>query len=187
MGHAVNYKSFPAEKSVQEIADWVSETVCNSGDGYGTDSIRELPGICQNYEEAKRRIADADVNSFYGGFAVKYRDVFSTEDSATAEDLQRRAREMRKKHAAYGAAHSILQRKADFIGCPKCGSKLRRERLHAECCPLCGTDLRSPGVIARLLDLAEKARKLDEKYAAEKQKSVANAKVRWLVKYEYHI
>ena len=78
----------------------------------------------------------------------------------------------------------MKNRKSEYIGCPKCGSKLFREYLKAEFCPLCRTDLRSQTTLEALANFDKRREKVQDQLEAEKEKQ--NGEVRWLIKYEYH-
>lgn len=86
----------------------------------------------------------------------------------------------------YMHQHSVSALKASYIGCPKCGSKLAKEYLSGEYCPLCRTDLRSKTKQETLAKYQEKSKAIIKAIQAEEEKQRRNRKVRWLIKYEYH-
>lgn len=64
-------------------------------------------------------------------------------------ELEEKKKKLINKLADYEQAHSIKGLKAQYIACPTCGSKLKRELLCDEKCPvpLCRKDLRSESVL----------------------------------------
>ena len=49
----------------------------------------------------------------------------------------------KRKYEEYEREHSVLAFKAAYVSCTKCGSKLNREYLKSDTCPICRTDMRS--------------------------------------------
>ena len=102
------------------------------------------------------------------------------------EAIRIRISEARRKLEVFLQTHSIQTQKAAYIGCQKCGSKLKKELLRGERCPLCGTDLRSTTTLQRIEGYQAKIRALEEEYQQEECKNKKNATIRWLVQYSYH-
>ena len=102
------------------------------------------------------------------------------------EKISDRISETAKKARAYAEEHSVKKLKAAFIGCPQCGSKLRREHLRSDFCPLCHTDLCSNTTLERLKRFRTVEEELREKLKQEQIKQKKLASVKWLVKFEYH-
>lgn len=76
--------------------------------------------------------------------------------------------------------------KAAYIGCRSCGSKLNKDKLRGESCPLCYSDLRSATVLNRIDGFDKKKDELLSKIEIEQVKQKKKAEVKWLVGYEYH-
>lgn len=63
------------------------------------------------------------------------------------KDAKERLRVLENKYRSYDMDTDVrVTRTSEFIGCPKCGSKLKRIYLKSTYCPLCKADLRSKTV-----------------------------------------
>lgn len=100
---------------------------------------------------------------------------YDPRDSAKVQEMEAKIKELEKKV-------SVHNRASKFIGCEKCGSKLSREHLKGETCPLCKNDLRSATSIERLRAAHKKLHDFREKMA----KKDANRKKVWVVITDYH-
>lgn len=186
MAHNIEYNTYPITSSQESILADIIDIVLHSGDRYGTDSIKfDNVNVFESENAAYEHIRKID-KAFYGGYAVKYYDLNSIKDSAKVAELRTRISENLKKKEEYIKAHSVKLQKAAYIGCPTCGSKLNKERLWSNQCPLCRTDLRSKTVLDRIESFDKKNEDLNKKIEEEKLKSKKKATIKWLVKYEYH-
>lgn len=183
--HNICYREYPESTPKHEIVDKVLKIVSTSGDRYGTDRITFHDVVCDNYSAAQAYINTKD-NGFYDGHAVKYYDFSKVKDNKRVEDLEKKIAETRDKKRAFSDAHSVKSQKAAFIGCPKCGSKLSRERLRGNSCPLCSQDLRAPSTLERLKSYDNRISEYEKQIAQERLKNKKKARVMWLVKFEYH-
>ena len=183
--HNICYREYPESTPKQKIVDEVLKIVSRSGDGYGTDRITFRDVVCDNISAAQAYINDND-NAFYGGLAVKYYDFSNVKDNKKVDDLEKKIAETREKKSAFAVAHSVKSQKAAYIGCPKCGSKLSRERLRGNSCPLCSQELRAPSTLERLKSYDNRISEYEKQIAQERLKNKQKAKVMWLVKFEYH-
>ena len=195
MGHVVNHGVYDEnvnKKSVQaewdEIAmheDW--QEGCS---GLPND-IRWINHTCNDYDEAREYLEKND-NGWYDQLAVKFLDYPELKKSKTLEMLEERAKRLCSRYVdlAYNKIH-YANVKSQFISCRTCGSKLASSYIRTNKCPVCFNDLRP----ASTLDLINKAKnnyekaekdvELEMKKLQEKQKK--KAKVKWLVKIEYHV
>lgn len=186
MGHCIMCEPLAESYSKREIVDLVINHVAHSGDRYGTDNVRfPTDKIFENREAAEQYINSID-KGWYDGIAVKYLDFSDVKDSSKTKDLQEKINEVAAKKKEYVAAHSVKAQKAAYIGCPECGSKLNKERLRGESCPLCSTDLRAASTLERIASFDNRINEYRKKIKAEKEKDKKKAKVMWLVKWEYH-
>lgn len=104
--------------------------------------------------------------------------------------LQERLRAEHEKRVAYAAAHAVSTFKAEYIGCPACGSKLKRTLLKGNSCPLCHSEMRSKTTMDTLqrydANCAELSKRIKEEERNMQEKMRKQAKVMWLIKTEYH-
>ena len=185
--HNINYLDFAENTSEKSMTSEVLSAVSQSGDGYGTESIRfDQSTVCKSYDDAVDWINRHDRGGFYSGVAVRFYDYGEVKPTKKMEQIQERIRKTQKNLDDYITAHSIKNLKASFIGCPNCGSKLRRDLIKSECCPLCNTDLLSETTRDNIKGYQEKIRALFDQLENERFANKKNATIRWLVKYEYH-
>lgn len=193
MGHNISFRTYPEhvnKKAVQaEWDEYVSHVTWQEG-GHGLDkSIHWIDHVCNNYEEAEKYINDHD-SGWYDQLAVKYREYPEMAPTKALMALRKRLETEAAKETAYYEAHSIAAFKAEYVGCPNCGSKLKKDLMKKNSCPLCGTDLRSKTTLDTLKRYAENKKALTKQIAAEErkmeQKAVKQSTIRWLVKVEYH-
>lgn len=180
----VNKKAFEAD-----INDYVRQHTLGEG-GHGLDSpIRWLDHVCANYEDALEYIRSHD-KGWYDQLAVKYYDYPKLEPTKTMLTLQERLRAEQEKRVAYAAAHAVSTFKAEYIGCPECGSKLKRTLLKGNSCPLCHAEMRSKTTMDTLQRYDSNCQELTKKIKVEErklqEKMRKQAKIMWLVKTEYH-
>lgn len=186
MGHCIMHNTYPASWTLKQVTDDVVDYVRHSGDRYGTDSVRmPTDKVFDTSDEAEAYIEKVDRHD-YDGIAVKYLDFTGVEDSPKIKELRAKIAETVQKQKDYIEAHSVKKQKAAFIGCPSCGSKLNKEKLRGERCPLCNTDLRAASTLERIASFHTKVEEYDKKITQERLKQKKKAKTMWLVKFEYH-
>jgi hypothetical protein len=189
MSHNINHYTYDLncdKKKVQaELDHYAAMEDWQEGcSGLGSP-IRWLDVTLDDYDKAIEYIEKHD-RGWYDQLAVKYKSYPrpSKQSKAVSELVTRfeAARASKEKIVKDG---SIKNRTSEYIGCPKCGSKLKASLLHGEFCPLCRADLRSPTTLDRL----NKAQaRIDEaqKKLEEQRKKESKPVVKWLVKIEYH-
>ena len=184
--HNIIYDIYSGKTTEDKILKDVLYTVQHSGDRYGTDSI-SFKGhrVFECYEEARAYIESLD-NRWYEGYAVKFYDYSKVEDTAKIKVLRDKIIETKNNKREYIAEHSVKSFKAAYIGCAKCGSKLSREHLNNDKCPLCHNDLRSESTLQRINSFDKRIEEYNKKIHQEQQKQKKKAEIEWLVKYEYH-
>ena len=186
MGHAIQYHEYPATWSLQKVVDDVLDYVRHSGDRYGTDRLRTpTDTVFESRSDAEAFIDRVDRHD-YDGIAVKFLDYSEVKDSKKITELRSKIAETVKKKDEYIKEHSVKNQKAAFIGCSSCLSKLNKEKLRGEHCPLCNTDLRSPSTLERIASFHKRVEEYSAKIEQEQKKEKSKAKVKWLVKFEYH-
>lgn len=199
MSHNIEHRDYSIKTSKQAIFDEINSYVKHvtwAEGGSGIDRIRWLEAkVCTNYDEALEYLGSHD-KGWYDCLAVQYKEYPPTklEPSKKMLDLAQRINAERTKRTDYEKAHSVKAFKADFVGCGSCGSKLKRELLQTEKCPLCKADLRGKTTIETLAKYKVKIEELTTAQEAERKKQQAdyekkqekNAETRWLVKFEYH-
>lgn len=185
--HNILYRIFDENVSRSTIIGYVRDVVAHSGDRYGTDNVEfytpSQPLV--NRAAAEEWIRSHD-NGFYKGIAVRFYDHSKCKKTKKIETLEQRIADNQHKATEFIKAHSVKTFKAAYIGCPCCGSRLNREKLHGEKCPLCYEDLRAKSTLERIEGFKKKEKELRAQLEEEKQKDKKNVSVKWLVKFEYH-
>lgn len=193
MGHVINYYDYAGKvnkRAVEaELDDMVRHETYKEG-GNGLDGgIRWLDFICANRDSAREYI-DSHDKGWYDNLAVQYRHYPKPMTSKKYEDLMRRYDEARKQYNELSNALYCKEFKSQYLGCKKCGSKLNKDYMRSNNCPLCGEDMRSDTTkknIARLRDLCKDLEKrLKEERNHLEEKAIKSSVIRWLVKIEYH-
>lgn len=186
MSHATNYLTFPEKTSLSEMTSKIQDIVAHSGDRYGTERITiPTEKVFEDSEAAEKYISSLD-NSWYQGYAVRFQMYKRKQPSVKMLELQKKRNEEYKKQRAYLDDHSVTKQKAALIGCPKCGSKLSREYMKGNYCPLCRANLLSATVQKRLAAFDTKIEKIEQQMVAAEKENREKADIKWLVKYEYH-
>lgn len=191
MSHNVMHSTYPQNvdkrKVQREWDEYVAHEDWQEGASGLPGSIRWIDHICEGYDEALEYIESHD-KGWYDQLAVMYKDYPKAAPSKTLENLTTRLNCEIAKRDDYAKAHSVLSFKAEYIGCPDCGSKLKRTLLRSDICPLCRTDMRSKTTLDTLAryDANIKAlrKRIDEEQKKLDRKNAA--KIMWLVKIEYH-
>lgn len=186
MGHAIMHHTYPSTWTLKQVVDDVINYVQHNGDRYGTDRVRmPTEEVFDTYADAEAYISRVDRHD-YDGIAVKYLDFTGVEDTPKIKELRAKITETHQKREEYIRTHSVKTQKAAYIGCQSCGSKLNKEKLRGERCPLCSTDLRAASTLERIASFATRIEEYDKKITQERLKQKKKAKVKWLVKFEYH-
>lgn len=182
--HNIGYLT-PEEKCDRSaVVNEICEIAMSEGDGYsGPMHWHDEVAPLKNYGAAMDWIESHD-NGWYDDHAVRYYDYRGGRITAKIRELQDKSAALAIKIKDYEEAHSVRKFKAVFVGCPHCGSKLAREWLRSDFCPLCRADLRSKTTLDTLGGYREKQKDIADKIKAEQEKQ--KGEVRWLVKYEFH-
>jgi len=80
----------------------------------------------------------------------------------TKELVEKELKKAIKTQKAYIEKKSIKTLKESFITCKKCKSRLNREKIKGECCPLCGFDLRPTVSMEKIKENALRIKELKE-------------------------
>lgn len=143
----------------------------------------ESAGIMESDEEAQQYISDHDRGN-YDQLAVRFY-VYEQPDSSIMKSLEGRRSEALSAYLELQNRVWPAERKADYVGCRGCGSRLCRTFLKSNMCPVCKADLRSDTAL-RVVTAAkaryDKADKAVKDYTNTHGKKI----VKWLVKIEYH-
>lgn len=157
----------------------------NSDYGDGIAPIQWKERIFESYDDAYEYIMD---NWFgdYESVAYKYRDIDSLKKSKKAIELEERIIETRKQYDSLNSKIHYKDIQAKYVTCKECGSKINKDYLRSNRCPICNKEMRPETVLNKLESLTCMIEKLKSDLKVEKMKRIDKAPIKWLVKYEYH-
>lgn len=133
------------------------------------------------------------INDKYDSWSRKYNVAVAFKDTSKAKstikiiNLEQRIDKEREKLDSYKNAHSVNNYKAKLVGCPKCGSKINKDYVHRDRCPLCGQDLRSRTTIKTINRYNSKIKELEKQVKEEKSKQNKKLPTKYLVCYEEYV
>lgn len=184
--HNIGYISEPENVKRDWVIANIVEEACRDGDGYsGPLKWHDEIPVQENRDAAEAKIQQLD-KGWYDDHAVRYYDYSSAKPTTKMEEIRQRIAKINDQKMKFVEQTSVRKFKADYIGCRECGSKLRRDKLRNEHCPLCGKDLRANSTIEKIEDYDKKINDCWASFEAEKKKQKNARKVMWLIKYEYH-
>ena len=188
MSHNVRYRDYPENVNKRKVqTDWdtfVAHEDWQEGASGLPSGIRWIDSvICNSYDAAQKYIESID-SGWYDQLAVRYH---VTPKSKKLDELRNIVQTTMKKYRDAESALYADGVKSAFIGCKKCGSKLNREYVKRNTCPLCGQDFRSDTTKARILAAKKKYESaVTNLQNCEASLAKKNSELRWLVKVEYH-
>ena len=191
MAHNIKYFTYKEDvnrKRVQaELDNYVAHEDWQEGCVGLASSIRwiENCGVLNSYDEAMEYIKRND-KGWYDSLAVRYRQV-DRNKTASLKKAEEKADAAKKKWLALDNKVHYADAKSDFIGCRNCGSKISRQYLDSNCCPVCDEDMRPQSTLDTLKRYQENVHKANVLLLEEQKKNLAKkSKTMWLVKIEYH-
>lgn len=194
MGHTICVEDFPITCNKNKVqADYNSrareerESLSVLGKAI---KWHDLPTPCESREAAEDWIRAHD-DGWYDQLAVTYYDIHEL-TSAKRQKLHEQFIDINNK---INAMERVLYPKtlsAAFIGCKSCESRLNKDFLLTNKCPVCGQDLRPKTMLNKIKQqkdkLKENLNEENKEINRLRAKAMKNKKtcVRWLVKVEWH-
>ena len=119
----------------------------------------------------------------------KHVDLDALAPTVTMDQIADRIRRMGEQRDKFEAEHSIHVLAAKLITCTKCDSRIAKDWVEGELCPVCGNDLRSAYIPEQIATYEAKMAELREEHAQARDRQVKramakgelNARVTWLV------
>lgn len=108
-------------------------------------------------------------------------------ETQSMKDLDERIQREIDKACNYSNKHHVKNRKSQYVGCQKCGSKLNKDYVPDDnCCPLCHTPLYSKTDLETLKRYDDNIQRWSKELEDKKQKSIKYDDVVWHVNTRYH-
>ena len=189
MGHMIDYIPVDTREDILPAAHDFAHINVNrqenwDGSYHGNMMILDDVEPLNNYDAAVEYLSKRSKSArrSYSGYAVRY---YSSNGDGIQKDT---VLPLVRKLAALEGATAPRNRKAKYVSCPQCGSRLSTEHLgsHQTACPLCLTSLLSETDRKRISALKERIRRAMEKKRLAALKRKRKGKVKWLVKVEVH-
>jgi len=189
MGHAIEYIIVDKRKDImptaEDFAYWnVDEQENPSRSYHGNLKIHDTI-LCESYEDAVEKINALD-RGWYDDHAVQFKDKSQLKPTKQMETLIAKILKCKADRETYLSNHSVRMHKSEMIGCKNCGSKIARNYLRTETCPVCGKDLRAEYIIERLKKYNNDIEQMNNKFKELQKKQTGKCPIKWLVKVEVH-
>lgn len=185
-----------SKETLQEMYAEIAEGVMRNTDLYefpnmGQDimPIKDVSNgqVFASQNEAKLFLHSLDWERKYN-VIVPFKDVDAAKKTKAVLTLESRLEKEKQKLDEYKKVHAVKNFKANFVACPKCGSKINKEYIRDDdCCPLCWTSLQSETTKNTIKRYINNMNNLYEKIEEEKKKQSKKAPMKYLVMYEEYI
>lgn len=194
MGHDITYMVFDKNTSEKEMYADRNLYIINNGSRdngilLSSDSGFKLHSniICDSYDDAVDYIRTHLDKGWYDDHGVLFRDYSKVKPTKAMENLKEQIKAARDKKEDFIRSHQPNRVKAEFIGCPHCGSKIAKKYLNGVRCPVCRADMRPKSTLERIDGYDKKIRDLEKRYKEAEKKMASKAALKWCVKLEFHV
>lgn len=190
MSHNIQYYTYKetTDKNVitSELNEYVEKSTWEEGGNGLVHPIRFIDEVLPDYDAGVEYIQQHD-KGWYDCLAVKFKTYPNDKTTKKLDDLTAKFNEAHGKFAAAANKVVVKDFKSEFIGCKHCGSKIKKEYIKTNYCPVCNKDMRSDAVKDKISQLHKRQQQLADAIKEEKRKiSVKYGETMWLVKIEYH-
>lgn len=114
---------------------------------------------------------------------IPFLDTNSLPNDKRLLELEKRLQDEISKRNAYYNAHNVQNLQAKYISCKRCGSKVNKDYIRNNSCPVCRNNMLSDTVQKRLDAFSTRIDGLKASIVAEKEKRAGKAPTRYLVVY----
>ncbi len=149
-----SYATYPLRTSLEEMRELT----------HIENLEQDTSSLYMTEHEAKQAIQEASDRGEYRAVRCRHIDYDSIEPTATMLRIDDRIKRMREQCEKYTREHSIHTLSAKLITCTKCDSRIAKDWMQGEYCPVCGNDLRSPYIPAQIDTYNEKIAELQAEY-----------------------
>lgn len=191
MGHATDYIVVDKKKDIMpaaiDFAFYNTDRYENPSGRYhnGLDILEGT--IYGDYDEAYKKATELEkARGSYNDFAIPFYSEVKEEPTKQMVNLEKRLEKLKSDKAEYEEKHSVKTLSSKLITCKHCESKIAKDFLRRESCPVCGEDLRSQYILDRIKKYDEDYRNLSRELRDITKKRSRKGPVKWLVKVEVH-
>lgn len=185
MGHAIHHIVVDEKVDRNSVMADIQEIARRDGDGY-CSRLNWRDNLAPFSSKAEAEMFVESFDGRYEDIAVRFYDYSGATKTSKIAECETKITELVNAKKEYIAEHSVRKFQAKFIGCQKCGSKIAKDYLRGESCPVCSKDLRAESTLKKISWYGVKIAELYERIEIEKMKQKNKAKIKWLVKFEYH-
>lgn len=190
MGHNIEHYTYSLKKSKEsiqkELDAYARKATWQEGGNDLGQNIRFYDKVMPDYDSAVEFLEQND-RGWYDQLAVKYKEMPRGKSTKKLDELKEK---LKVAYSDYEKANTHVVAKdfkSEFIGCKNCGSKINREYIRSNNCPVCHADMRSDTTQKRLESMRAKVNKLRNDIKEEEKKlAEKHGQICWLVKIEYH-
>ena len=191
MGHCTDYIVVDEKKDIMEVArDFAF---------YNTDRYENPSGrynnildvlestIYEDYDDAYLKASELERSrGSYNDFAIPFYSSIKQEPTKQMLNIEKRMDKIIVDKEEYNKKHSIKNLSSKLITCKHCESKLAKDFLKRNNCPVCGKDLRSQYILDRIKKYDDDYKKLNKQLTEIEKKRNKKGPIKWLVKVEVH-
>lgn len=191
MGHATDYIVVGKKEDIwQAAADFAFYNVDRHENPSGRyhNILDVLDGTTyEDYDTAFRKAGELErARGSYNDFAIPFFSEMKQEPTKQMLNLQKRIEKLQVDKVEYEKKHSVKTLSSKLITCKHCESKIAKDFLKRESCPVCGEDLRSQYILDRIKKYDEDYRKLIRELRDITKKPSKKGPIKWLLKVEVH-
>lgn len=173
--------SFSENMSKKDILESINNIIFMDTDNKISKILWVNDSICKNYDDASASLKTI-VNSKYDAFAIRYLKVAKIRRSKELEELEQKYNTVFGELRKLSEMNYVKGLKINYITCKNCGSKLKKEYVYRDYCPLCGECLLPKSYQYKLKRTETKLRQIEEEKRKEEEKlRMESHKVEWLV------
>lgn len=194
MGHVITHKIYDENVNKRKVQAECDHEAMSENQKEGCVGLLKniwwVDHVCNSYEEARDYIEQHD-DGWYDQRAVKFKDAVEVKPSKKLNDLMERKTKQEKLYNELQDRIHYANVTSTLVTCRCCGSKIARDYIGSNLCPVCRTDMRPDSVKDRVKRIKENIISLDKEIKAEEERLQTKArdkvKIKWLVKIEYHV
>ena len=189
MSHNIEYRDYPENVNKKQVqADWDHYVAMEDWQEGATGLPKPIQWLethtYESYDIAMDAINRLD-DGWYDQLAVKYISHEKPASNQKLNELETACEEAWKEYEKRSRVVYPLTLQAALITCKKCNSKLSKQYLKSNLCPVCHADLR-PEHITKSIKAAEDRWKRRQNDLKNYRIKHGKKETRWLVKIEYH-